>query len=284
MSCNAPVARLGIHLFRRTFAALTVTEVEAKLAAVRSLYADFCADRDAGLLHVVDDHEPVVALPRAGQPERPVLVPPEQVPFRAVGSKEGKAALLHAVAHIEFSAINLALDAVYRFRGLPAEYYEGWLKVAWEEVDHFERIRACLHRDGFDYGDFPAHNGLWQLAVKTADDPLARMALIPRLMEARGLDVTPPIIGKFRSVGDKQAVAALDVILREEVGHVALGDHWFRQLCAERGLEAEATYRALLADERYGAPRVKGPFNRKARLEAGFGETELQALETLAAG
>lgn len=284
MSATTSAPRLGINLFRRTFAALTVTDVEAKLAAVRALYADFCADRDAGQLNVADDHEPVVELPRAGQPERPVLVPPEQVPFRAVGSKEGKAALLHAVAHIEFSAINLALDAVYRFRGLPADYYEGWLQVAWEEVDHFERIRACLRRDGYDYGDFPAHNGLWELAVKTSADPLARMALIPRLMEARGLDVTPPIIGKFKSVGDKQAVAALEVILREEVGHVALGDRWFRHLCAERGVDAESTYRELLADERYGAPRLKGPFNKKARLEAGFGETEMQALEALAAG
>ena len=181
--------------------------------------------------------------------------------------------MLHAIAHIEFTAINLALDAAWRFRGLPGDYTGGWLQVAWEEVQHFALVREQLRHKGYDYGDFPAHAGLWDLARKSEHDLLTRMALLPRLMEARGLDVTPAIMAKFRAIDDAGAVAVLERILQDEVGHVALGDRWFRRICAERGLEAEATFRKLLAE--HDLPLPRGPFNRDARLRAGFSLEEI---------
>ena len=209
-----------------------------------------------------------------GRPERPLLVPPQDVHFRSVATREGRAALLHAIAHIEFNAINLALDAILRFPGLPEAFHAGWLQVAAEEACHFEKV--CEHMETScqcRYGDLPAHDGLWEMALRTAHDPLARMALVPRLFEARGLDATPAIMRKFQGIGDRRAVDILKVILAEEVGHVALGDTWFRRLCAERGLEPEATFQALLRD--YDAPRPRRPFNEEARRAAGFSEAEL---------
>ncbi len=266
-------------LFARTLAALREPDPDTKCAAATALWADWQAGGVA-ILRDDDAAVPVIALPVPGRPPRPQLVPPAQVPLRGVGTREGRGAMLHAVAHIEFNAINLALDAVFRFRGLPADYYGGWLQVAAEEALHFGLIRGRLAELGYDYGDFPAHNGLWELAVKTAADPLARMALVPRLMEARGLDATPPILERFRRAGDAGTVAALEVILRDEVGHVALGDRWFRYLCAQAGLPAEATYLRLLGE--YGAPKIKPPFNTQARLAAGFSAAELADLTRLA--
>ncbi len=198
------------------------------------------------------------------------------MPRRELNGPEGHAALIHALAHIEFTAINLALDAVYRFSGLPAGYYGDWLRVAAEEALHFRLLRDHLRGLGRDYGDFPAHEGLWDMARKTADDPLARMALVPRLMEARGLDVTPGIQDKLRGFGDRSGAAILDIILRDEVGHVAAGDRWFRHLCTERGLAPEPTYRSLIAE--CSAPRPRRPFNLTARLAAGFSRDELADL------
>ena len=211
-----------------------------------------------------------------GRPARPELIPHTAVPRRKPGSPEGHAALLHAIAHIEFNAINLALDCVYRFRGLPDDYYDGWLQVAREEAHQFGLVSARLADLGFAYGDFPAHRGLWDMAVKTAADPLARMALVPRVLEARGLDATPPIVASLRRIGDEASIAVLDIILRDEIGHVGLGDHWFRQLCNARNLEPESTYRALLRD--FKAPRPIAPMNESARLAAGFSPAELAAL------
>jgi uncharacterized ferritin-like protein (DUF455 family) len=188
------------------------------------------------------------------------------VPQRSPTTEEGRARLLHAIVHIEFSAINLALDHAARFRGLPEQYYADWIGVAADEAYHFSILRERLNSLGYDYGDFPAHAGLWEMAMKTADDPLARMALVPRLLEARGLDATPPIQRRLEQVGDDASARVLDIILRDEIGHVGLGDHWFRQLCNERNLEPESTYRALLRLQ--GAPtdradeRVRPPGSR----------------------
>lgn len=211
-----------------------------------------------------------------GRPARPELVSPQAVPFRRPGSPEGHAALLHAIAHIEFNAINLALDCVMRFRAFPADFHHAWLTVAVEEAMHFGLVRGRLRSLGFDYGDFPAHNGLWEMACRTAHDPLARMALVPRVLEARGLDATPPIMEKLRRIGDAESVAVLEIILRDEVGHVALGDKWFRTLCAERGLDAEQTYVELI--ELFDAPWPQPPLNARARLAAGFSSVELERL------
>ncbi|MDQ3058768.1 MAG: ferritin-like domain-containing protein [Pseudomonadota bacterium] len=214
-----------------------------------------------------------------GCPARPELRSHLDVPKRSPFTPEGLAALLHAVAHIEFNAINLALDAIWRFAGMPPAYYLDWLKVADEEALHFSLLRALLQDMGYDYGDFPAHTGLWDMTRKTENDVLARMALVPRTLEARGLDATPPMQAKLRKVGSPdalRAVAILDTLLRDEIGHVAIGNHWYRHVCGLRALEPLATY-ALLARQ-YGAPRLKGPLNLEARRAAGFDACELALL------
>ncbi len=213
-----------------------------------------------------------------GRPERPRLVSPKELPRRNPGSEEGHAALLHAICHIEFNAINLAWDAVYRFRDMPREFYDDWVRIADEEATHFELLQHCLHGTNHRYGDFVAHNGLWEMAQKTAFDPLVRMALVPRVLEARGLDVTPGIAKKLRTRGDECAVNALEIILRDEIGHVAAGSRWFKYLCEKRGLEPESTFRELLAQ--YMTGRVKGPLHREARRQGGFSEAELAYLES----
>ncbi|RDS86859.1 ferritin-like domain-containing protein [Dyella psychrodurans] len=215
-----------------------------------------------------------------GRPERPQLVPQRQVPHRGLGSPEGRAALVHAVAHIEFNAINLAWDAVYRFRGMPDAYYRDWVSCANDEARHFSMLSTRLAELGHFYGDFGAHNGLWEMAEKTAHHDTARMALVPRVLEARGLDVTPGMIERLRAVGDEGTIAILEVILREEVAHVAAGTRWFRWCCERDGLEPRETFLDLLRD--YMGRNLRGPFNRPARLEAGFDEDELDSLTALA--
>ena len=213
----------------------------------------------------------------AGRPARPELVHPSRLPRRGLGSEAGRAALLHAVAHIEFNAINLALDAALRFPGMPPAFYRDWLSVAADEARHFRLLADRLAEIDTAYGDLPAHDGLWEMAEKTAHDPLVRMALVPRVLEARGLDVTPGMIERLRQVGDARSVACLEIILDEEVRHVAIGSTWFAYLCRQRGCDPEPTFRRLL-DEYYGHG-LPGPFNHAARLEAGFSESELRALE-----
>jgi len=228
----------------------------------------------AGLLSL--DSGEVADIGEPGRPLLPQLVHPREVPRRRLRSPKGRAALIHAIAHIEFNAINLALDAVYRFRDLPRDYYEDWLQVAAEEARHFSLLRTRLRELGHEYGDFTAHDGLWDMARKTAHDPLLRMALVPRVLEARGLDVTPGMIARLEQAGDSETVAILQVILRDEVGHVAIGSRWFKYLCGQRGLEPEETFHNLLHAHLSHAPR--GPFNDEARLRAGFSARELAML------
>lgn len=214
-----------------------------------------------------------------GRPARPPLVPPRQLKQRKLGSTAGRAALLHAVAHIEFNAINLALDAVQRFRGMPVEYYADWLSVAADEARHFAMIRSRLSELGHDYGDFPAHDGLWRTAQATADDPRARMALVPRLLEARGLDVTPAMIQRLLAVDDQASADCLQVIVDEEVRHVALGSYWFAYLCAQAGRDPGPEFVELLRQRAPGVLRL--PFNEAARRLAGFSARELAHLSAL---
>ena len=215
-----------------------------------------------------------IAMP--GRPARPRLVHPRDLPRRGFGSDAGRAAFVHAVAHIEFNAIDLAWDAVYRFRGMPAAYYADWVGVAADEARHFRMLRARLQALGHDYGDFDAHNGLWEMAEKTAGDGLARMALVPRVLEARGLDVTPGMIVKLRQLGDGETAGILEVILREEVAHVAAGSRWFRWHCERAGVDPHATFRRLLGE--HARDVLHGPFNLEARAAAGFDAEELEAL------
>jgi uncharacterized ferritin-like protein (DUF455 family) len=261
-------------LFREALAALLVSDPERKGQAVEALQQAFLA----GGLRIVDD--PGLPCPvDPGRPAHPVLVPPSQLPRRSMRDLPGRASMLHAIAHIEFSAINLALDAVQRFRAMPPDYYRDWLRVAMEEVRHFRLLRQRLADFGYRYGDFAAHDGLWDMARKTAADPLSRMAIVPRVLEARGLDVNPGIQRAFRSVGDGQTVELLQIILDDEVGHVAIGNRWFHHLCEQRGEDPEACFFRLL--DQYLGSEIRCPLHRQARRQAGFSERELDRLQAL---
>ncbi|KMY86717.1 hypothetical protein BUMB_00945c [Candidatus Paraburkholderia calva] len=198
---------------------------------------------------------------------------------RSMQSDASPAVLLHALAHIEFNAINLALDAVWRFPSMPVDFYLDWLKVAAEEVHHFSLLNARLAEFGHAYGDFPAHDGLWEMAQRTSADVLARMALVSRTLEARGLDALLPIRKRLAQAGDHASAAILDVILRDEIGHVLIGNRWFRFLCDTAGLDPHPAYERLGAQ--YHAPKLRAPFNFEARRDAGFDEAELGALAGL---
>jgi uncharacterized ferritin-like protein (DUF455 family) len=215
-----------------------------------------------------------------GRPERPQLVQHVQLRSRSPRTPQGRAALLHAIAHIEFNAINLALDAVWRWSGLPPDYYRDWLQVAAEEALHFSLLREHLRSLGADYGQFDAHDGLWQMAERTAGSWRARMALVPRTLEARGLDATPPLQKKLADAGDQRAVDILAVILRDEVGHVAIGNRWYRWACARDGVDPVTDFPALCA--LHQAPRPRRPLNHAARREAGFSGDELTLIEASA--
>jgi uncharacterized ferritin-like protein (DUF455 family) len=262
-------------LFARCLQALQAVRPEQKRELVSALRADWEQGRVS-----TDMALPVAPIGIPGRPPLPVLVSPLEVERRSVHTPEGHAALIHALAHIEFNAINLALDAIYRFRGLPLAYYCDWLQVAAEEAYHFQLLRDHLRTLGYDYGAFRAHDGLWEMAVKTAHDVLVRMALVPRVLEARGLDASPAISAKLRACGDEAGVAILAIIQRDEIGHVRIGNRWYAYLCAQRGLDPLATFRQLLRD--FDAPRVRPPFATAARLDAGFSKCELEILEDFA--
>jgi uncharacterized ferritin-like protein (DUF455 family) len=263
-----------MELRAAALAALQIAEPAAKVAAVRALSGALFDTRSGIALDTTAALQPQAPLP--GRPERPLLVEPKDVPRRTPFTREGRAALLHAVAHIEFNAINLALDAIWRFPGLPAAYYRDWLTVAAEEAHHFSLLAEHLATLGCRYGDHAAHDGLWTMCERTALDATARMALVPRTLEARGLDATPPMQKRLAQAGDEAAVRILGVILRDEVGHVAVGNRWYRWLCARDGLDPVAHCAVLAA--RHGAPVPKGPFNLEARAAAGFTADELDAL------
>jgi uncharacterized ferritin-like protein (DUF455 family) len=262
----------GVELRQCALEALCLTDPAAKVVATRALFG-----QDAALL--IAEQAPAGPPQLPGRPARPDLVHPAKVPRRSPFKPEGLAALLHAIAHIEFNAINLALDAAWRFDGMPRGFYLDWLRVAAEEAYHFTLLHEQLQAMGHAYGDFPAHDNLWQMCEKTSGDIVARMALVPRTLEARGLDATPQIQDKLRHVNTPDALRAvgiLDIILRDEIGHVAIGNHWYRWLCQRDALDPVAHYGVLV--ERYQAPRLHPPFNEKARKRAGFSDEELAYL------
>jgi uncharacterized ferritin-like protein (DUF455 family) len=220
-----------------------------------------------------------------GLPQCLVLTSPTKVARRGFGSPGGLAAFVHAIAHVEWNAINLAWDAVWRFAGMPRAFYDDWTSVAAEEAVHFSMLRARLRELGSDYGRLPAHAGLWQTAEDTRHDLLARMALVPRVLEARGLDVTPGLIEKLRAHGgDEKTASILDVILREEIGHVRIGSRWFHHVCAERGLDPAPAFEQAVRSHFRGRTRpIDDADARRMRIAAGFREDELDALARLAA-
>jgi uncharacterized ferritin-like protein (DUF455 family) len=273
----APADDVKGSLFAAAQACLDAASPEDKVAATFAAAAGF----DRGELAIVDGAPEPTPIRMPGRPARPALVHPRELPRRGLGTPEGRAAFVHSIAHIEFNAIDLAWDAVYRFRGMPAGFYADWVSVANDEARHFMMLRERLQQLGHDYGDFDAHNGLWEMAERTAHDGLARMALVPRVLEARGLDVTPAMIVKLRRLGDEATAGILEVILREEVGHVAAGSRWYRWHCERVGVDPLPRFRELLLQ--YAGGALHGPFNREARLAAGFDDDELAQLLDLEA-
>ncbi|HYJ98980.1 MAG TPA: ferritin-like domain-containing protein [Burkholderiaceae bacterium] len=264
-----------MDLRRRALQLLSMCEPTAKAQAVRTWAGTIAPDAPIDTQARIDEPP---GLP--GWPQRPPLVPPAQLPARSAFDAAGRAALLHAVAHIEFNAIALALDATWRFPDLPRAYYFDWAHVAGEEALHFTLLQTHLASLGHAYGDFAAHAGLWAMAERTRGDVLARMALVPRTLEARGLDVTPAMREKFARAGDTRAAEILDVILRDEIVHVAIGNRWYRWLCERAGADPLLAH-AQLAQQHH-APRPRPPFNLEARRAAGFDAAELAALDAAA--
>jgi uncharacterized ferritin-like protein (DUF455 family) len=273
---------LSVSVRQQALAALLEADPDAKMKAVHCLWAKVePLDDDSELANAlgIDDVLMIDESTLPGRPELPRLIPPSEVPHRSPFTPDGLAALLHAIAHIEFNAINLALDAVWRFAGMPAAFYRDWMRVAHEEATHFSLLRDELRLLGHDYGDCPAHDGLWEMCIKTRGDIVARMALVPRTLEARGLDATPLIQARLRKVGNPAALRAIDalnIILRDEVGHVAIGNHWYGWLCQQEHLDPLAHYRVLA--RRHEAPRPRPPFNEDARHRAGFSPDEMAYL------
>ena len=259
-----------MNLYQQSYQALMQTDTQLKREQVADLFASW-----KNLKLNRDDSE-LIKIEIPGRPAKPDLIHPNKIKQRKLGSELGRATLIHAILHFEFNAINLALDAVYRFRDMPDQFYRDWLLVASEESYHFSLLEKRLNDFGYSYGDMPAHNGLWEMVLKTDHDVLIRMALVPRVLEARGLDVTPGMIDKLNNVGDTETVEVLKIILRDEIGHVAIGSHWFKYCCGLKKLEPEKTFRDLLIE--YMGRGPSGPLHTEARLQAGFSQQEIDAL------
>lgn len=266
---------MKLHLFfESAFSLLMSTDASDKVKGVRALFEALLDD------NIVYDHDyPIQAEIIGGYPPSLMMVSPKDVPRRRVHTVEGRAAMVHAILHIEFNAINIALDACYRFRHMPHQYYEDWLRVACEEAYHFLLLLQHLQSMGFEYGDFPVHNGLWEMAQKTGYDVLVRMALVPRLLEARGLDVTPDVARKLHQSGDNTGAEILRIIYHDEIGHVKVGNHWFYSLCKERGEEPMGLFVNLL--KLHAPDYLRGPLAIEVRQKAGFHDDDLAILNRI---
>lgn len=260
------------NLFAEALFCLQLKQPQDKIKAVRELNEKWLTDIYDVMIsdvHVADSKR----IDTPGRPDKPSLVNPREVPKRGFNSAPARLKLIHAITHIEFNAINLALDAVYRFRRMPKQYYTDWLNIAVEEALHFSLLEQYLHSKGSFYGAYDSHNGLWEMAVKTGHDVLARMALVPRVLEARGLDVTPGMIKKFKSIGETEMVDILNIIQHDEIGHVERGNFWFNELCQQRSLSPTETFHQLL--DEYMEDSLFDSLNEQARIAAGFSREEL---------
>ena len=259
------------NLFESAHKCLMIKDPHQKADEAKGLYQDFENNKIA-----IQSLDTPVSVTVPGRPSRPVLVHPRDVPKRGFKSRQGLLRLAHAVTHIEFNAINLALDAVYRFRDMPRDFYSDWLKIAAEEAKHFLLLDDYLQSHGSFYGEYEAHNGLWEIAVKTDHDVMIRMALVPRVLEARGLDVTPDMIDKLTAAGEWPFVEILKIIHEEEIGHVLSGTRWFNYECQNRGLDPRETFINLL--NQYMTGVTIGPFHKESRKQAGFTAEEMDDL------
>ena len=242
------------------------------------LSLQIASDWEAGVLDWQDGEAPL-QLDQPGRLDKPVFVELKKIKKRGFNSIQQRASLIHALAHIELTAVNLAWDSIYRYRGLPKEYYDDWVQTGKEESQHFQLLQKSLNNMGYEYGDFPVHNELWQMAVTTADDLMARMAIVHRVLEARALDVIPFSVDKFRHLGDKHTADSLIIIANDEIGHVNAGARWFRYRCEQEKVNPDEMFFKLL--KKYLKASPKGPFNYDARLKAGFNQYEMQELERL---
>lgn len=259
-----------LDLFEQIYNIILLDQTEQKCRAVHDL--NKCIET-----HCFDGSSTVKEIALPGYPKHLLLVPPRKLKRRGIQQQQGRNILMHAVAHIEYNAINLALDAAYRFRGQDRQYYLDWIRIADDEARHFELIQAYLNKNQCEYGYYPAHNGLWDMAVATQHQIIARMALVPRVLEARGLDVTPGMIKRLKKVEDKAAVEILQTIYHDEIEHVYVGSKWFKHQCHLNKLEPRSTFRLLVDQHLHG--ELRGPFNFSARLKAGFDQQEMEELE-----
>lgn len=267
-------------------AAATLREAAIRALAAPALTDKLALTEDAGRrwtaralgLHAPSD--PALPL-RPGRPVKPDLVPPRGVPRRSVHTAEGRVAMIHALAHIELNAIDLALDVVARFCGerVPRSFFDGWMGVATDEAKHFRLLSARLEELGSFYGALPSHDGLWQAVEATAHDLTSRLAIVPLVLEARGLDVTPSLLVKLREVGDHRTAGILHIIYEDEKTHVAVGAKWFRFLCARQGIDPAMRFREIVRACFRG--EVKAPFNDRARAEAGLTPTFYRSLSAV---
>ena len=260
-----------MSFFKLAYQALMCDVVDEKVQLTHHLF-DEILNQDLN----TDSATSVETIATPGRPERPELVSYQNTPKRD-RSDLGMIKTIHSICHIEFNAINLALDALYRFRQMPDQYYRDWAKVAHEEALHFTMLNDYLKELGYQYGDFEAHNGLWEMTVETDYDVLVRMALVPRVLEARGLDVTPSIQIKFKKSKFSKMAEILEVIFQDEIGHVKIGNYWYKHLCTERSLEPIETFDRLI--KKHVGKSLRGPFNWEARLLSDFTEAELNYLE-----
>lgn len=270
-----------LDIFSDTEAVLFTAEPVSKAQACIALYRAWqdLSEPERAEAVVAESESLVREVQAPGRPMRPELVDAHQLPRRGLGSAAGRVALVHSLAHIEFNAINLALDAVYRFRRMPLGYVTDWLKVASDEGEHFLLLNDRLAELDSHYGALPAHDGLWDMARRTDHDVLVRMALVPRILEARGLDVAPPMIAKLKQLKDPTTAAILQRIYTDEITHVEVGNRWFRHVCDQRSLDGTQVFRDLLKGE--NSAYLRSPYNREARLQAGFNEQELALIREM---
>ncbi len=246
---------------------LTTADGRAKTALSHAHATTWFAAREAGETIEIGHATPPL---RPARPDKPELLSPRDVPRRRPGSPEGRIALLHAVAHIELNAVDLHWDIIARFTDtpMPIGFYDDWVKSANEESKHFNLICDCLEAMGSHYGALAAHAGMWKAAEDTAEDFLGRLAVVPMVLEARGLDVTPGMIKIFEKAKEEQTLEALRIIYAEEVGHVAYGAKWFNFLCGRDNLDPKGVFHELV--QRYFHSQLKAPFNEEKRAEAGL--------------
>jgi len=259
------------NLYEQAKSCFLMADPDEKLAKT----LDWVSDWESKRLEWTEG-SPAIYLEQPGRLNKPEIVAQRDLPRRRLGSVEGKASMVHALAHIELTAVNLSLDAVYRYRDMPREYYNDWILAAGEEATHFFALREQLNSLGFEYGDFPAHEELWQMAINTEHDLMHRMGVTHRIFEARALDVVPLTIKKFENVGDKDMIKVLNMIANDEIGHVSAATRWFRYRCEQNQLDPDTTFLQLI--KQYVKAPLKKPINVDLRRQSGFSEYEIERL------